>query len=109
MGDESMSVVTVLETVGGDVASFFTKLVVGVKKAKALWQVISSAQTRAVLLTIGADAIKLVKDASAAGAAKGFSLTLDEAVLADVQQLIKDAEAGDAVIEADLKALGIAL
>jgi hypothetical protein len=104
-----MSVVTVLEAVGNDLKGFYTKVASDFKKAKAAWLIISSAQTRAVLLTIGADAIKVVKDATAAGVAKGFSLTLDEAVLADIQQLIKDAEAGDGVIEADLKALGIVL
>jgi len=36
-------------------------------------------------------------------------LTLDEAVVGDIEQLIKDAEAGDAVVVADLKALGIVL
>ena len=104
-----MSVVTVLEAVGGDVAGFYSKLVNDFKKAKAAWQIISSAQTRAVLLTIGADAIKVVKDAAAAGGAKGFSLTLDEAVIADIQQLIADAKTGDGVLVGDLKALGITL
>ncbi len=102
-----MSVVTVLEAVGNDLKGFYTKLSNDFKKAKAAWLIISSAQTRAVLLALGSDAIKTVKDATAAGAAKGFSLTLDEAVLADIQQLIADAKAGDGVIVADLKALGI--
>ena len=62
-----------------------------------------------MLLTIGSDAIKTVKDASAAGVAKGFSLTLDEAVIADIEQLIADAKTGDWVIAADLKTLGITL
>jgi hypothetical protein len=34
---------------------------------------------------------------------------LDEAVIADIKQLIADAQAGDGVILADLKALGISL
>lgn len=104
-----MSVETVLQTVGNDVKGFFAKLTADLQKARQAWLIISSAQTRGVLVTLGADAIKLVKDATAVAGTKGLSLTLDEAVLADIQQLIKDAEAGDAVIVADLKALGISL
>ena len=102
-----MSVETVLSTVGNDLKGFYTKLSADFQKAKQAWLIISSAQTRAVLLAIGSDAIKTVKDAMAAGSAKGFSLTLDEAVLADIQKLIEDAKTGDGVIMADLKALGI--
>jgi hypothetical protein len=104
-----MSVVTILDSVGNDLKGFYAKLSVEVKKARQAWLIISSAQTRAILLKIGADAISLVKDGGTAFAAKGFSLTLDEAVLADIKQLVKDAEAGDGVLVADLKALGIAL
>ncbi|MEO6923823.1 MAG: hypothetical protein ABI142_08360 [Bryocella sp.] len=100
---------TVLEAVGNDLKGFYEKLASDYKKARAAWLVISGAQTRAVLLKIGGDVINLVKDAVAAGAAKGLSLTLDEVIVADVRQLIADAKAGDGVIEADLKALGIAL
>jgi hypothetical protein len=102
-----MSVETVLETVGSDVRAFFLKLAGDVQKARQVWQILSSAQTRAVLLAIGSDAVKLVKDATVAEAAKGFSLTLDEAVVADIQKLIADAKSGDGVIVEDLKALGI--
>ena len=102
-----MSVVSVLEGVGGDLKAFYSKLASDFKLAKQAWLIISSTQTRAILLTIGSDAIKAVKDAAAAGAAKGFSLTLDEAVVADIQKLIADAKADDAVIVADLKALGV--
>jgi len=102
-----MSVGTVLAAVGDDLKGFYVKLSDDFKKAKQAWLIISSAQTRSLLLTIGADAIKTVKDASAAGAAKGFSLTLDEVVIADIEQLIADAKTGDGVIVADLKALGI--
>ena len=104
-----MSVVTVLAAVGDDLKGFYTKLSNDFKMAKQAWLIISSAQTRSLLLTIGADAIKTVKDASAAGAAKGFSLTLDEAVIADIEQLIADAKTGDGVIVNDLKALGITI
>jgi hypothetical protein len=104
-----MSIVTVLDTVGNDLKGFYAKLVKDFKLAKQAWVLVSSAQTRAVLLAIGSDAIKLVKDAAAAGTAKGLSLTLDEALIADVEQLIADAKSGDAVIEADLKAVGIAV
>jgi len=102
-----MSVETVLSSVGNDLKGFYTKLSADFQKAKMAWLIISSAQTRSVLLAIGSDAIKTVKDAMAAGSAKGFSLTLDEAVLADIQKLIEDAKTGDGVIMADLKALGI--
>ena len=104
-----MSVEMVLSTVGNDVKAFFAKLTADLQKARQVWLIVSSAQTRGVLLTLGADAIKLVKDTSAAAGSKGLSLALDEAVVADIQQLIKDAEAGDAVVMADLKALGISL
>jgi hypothetical protein len=102
-----MSVESLLATVGNDLKGFYAKLSADFKKAKAAWLIISSAQTRAVLLTLGSDAIKTVKDATAAGAATGLSFTLDEVVLADIQQLIADAKTGDGVIVADLKALGI--
>lgn len=104
-----MSVATVLATVGNDLKSFYTKLSADFQKAKQAWLIISSAQTRAVLITVGADAVKIVKDAAAAVSSKGLSLTLDEAVIADIKQLIADAEAGDGVILADLKALGISI
>ena len=104
-----MSVVTVLSTVGNDLKAFYTKLSADFQKAKQAWLIISSPQTRAVLLTVGSDAVKIVKDATAAASSKGLSLTLDEAVIADIEQLITDAEAGDGVILADLKALGISI
>ena len=104
-----MSVVSVLEGVGGDLKAFYSKLAKDFKMAKQAWLLISSAQTRSILLTIGADAIKTVKDASAAGAASGLSLVLDEAVVSDIQKLIEDAKSDDAVILADLKALGLTI
>jgi hypothetical protein len=104
-----VSVASVLSTVGNDLKSFYTKLSADFQKAKQAWLIISSPQTRAVLLTLGSDAVKIVKDATAAASSKGLSLTLDEAVIADIKQLIADAEAGDGVISADLKALGISI
>ena len=104
-----MSVASVLSTVGNDLKAFYTKLSVDFQKAKQAWLIISSPQTRAVLLTLGSDAVKIVKDATAAVSSKGLSLTLDEAVIADIKQLIADAEAGDGVLLADLKALGITI
>jgi hypothetical protein len=95
--------------VGNDLKAFYTKLSADFQKARQAWLIISSPQTRAVLLTLGSDAVKLVKDAAAATSSKGLSLTLDEAVFADIKQLIADAEAGDGVIQADLKALGISI
>jgi hypothetical protein len=104
-----VSVASVLSTVGNDLKAFYTKLSADFQKARQAWLIISSPQTRAVLLTLGSDAVKLVKDAAAATSSKGLSLTLDEAVFADIKQLIADAEAGDGVIQADLKALGISI
>ena len=104
-----MSVASVLSTVGNDLKAFYTKLSADFQKAKQTWLIISSPQTRAVLLTLGADAVKIVKDGTGAIASKGLSLTLDEAVIADIKQLIADAEKGDGVIQADLKALGISI
>jgi poly-gamma-glutamate capsule biosynthesis protein CapA/YwtB (metallophosphatase superfamily) len=104
-----MSVETVLATIGNDVKGFYAKLSADFQKARQVWLLVSSAQTRSLLLTIGADAIKTVKDAATAIDAKGLSLTIDEAVVADIEKLIADAKAGDDVIVADLKALGITL
>ena len=104
-----MSVSTVLAMIGEDLTAFYTKLAADVRKAKQAWVLISSAQTRAVLLAVGTDAIKLVKDVTDAVEAKGLSLALDAVALADIRQLIADAKTGDAVICADLKALGIEL
>lgn len=104
-----MSVSTVLSTVGNDLMGFYAKLSADFKKAKQAWLIISSAQTRSVLLAIGSDAVKTVKDASAAASASGLSIALDAAVIADIKQLIADAETGDGVIQADLKALGIVI
>ena len=102
-----MSVATVLSTVGNDLKGFYTKLSADFQKAKQAWLIISSPQTRAVLLTVGSDAIKTVKDATAAASGGGLSITLDAAVIADIKQLIADAETGDGVIRSDLKALGL--
>ena len=104
-----MSVEAVLSAVGNDLKAFYTKLAADFQKAKQAWLIISSAQTRSILLAIGADAVKTVKDAEAAISASGISLTLDAAVIADIKQLIADAKTGDGVIRADLKALGIVL
>ncbi len=102
-----MSVETTIAAVGNDVKSFFTKLVDDVKKAKAVWDIISDQQTRALLLKLGGDFVKAVKDGEAAVAAYGANLPADAALIADVQTLIADAQAGDGVLVADLKALGI--
>lgn len=102
-----MSVASVLSTLGNDLKGFYAKLSADFQKARQAWLIISSAQTRAVLLTVGSDAIKTVKDAQAAVSGGGLSVALDAAVVADIKQLIADAETGDGVILADLKALGI--
>jgi hypothetical protein len=99
----------VLSAVGNDLKSFYKKLSADVQKAKQAWLIISSAQTRSVLLTVGSDAIRIVKDATAAVSGGGLSLTLDAAVVSDIKQLIADAKAGDGVIETDLKTLGLTI
>ncbi len=104
-----MSVASVLSTVGNDLKAFYTKLAADFQKARQAWLIISSPQTRSVLLTLGSDAVKVVKDATGAISSKGLSLALDEAVIADIKQLIADAQAGDGVILADLRALGISI
>lgn len=104
-----MSVASVLSTVGNDLKAFYSKLSADIQKARQAWLIISSAQTRSVLLAIGSDAIKTVKDATSAVQGGGLSVALDAAVIADIRQLIADAKTGDGVIEADLKALGISL
>jgi len=104
-----MSAATVLLAVGNDLKGFYEKLSADFQKAKQAWIVISSPQTRAVLLTLGADAIKTVNDATAAVSGGGLSLTLDNQVIADIKQLIADAKTGDGVIVTDLAALGIKL
>lgn len=104
-----MSVESVLGEVGHDVKGFFTKFIEDVAKAKAVWNIISSQQTRAILMKVGSDAITAVKDADAAAVASGLNLPLDLAVVNDIKQLIADAKAGEGVIVADLKTLGITL
>ena len=107
--ESEMSVATVLQAVDNDVKGFFGKLVADFNKAKAVWSAISNPQTRALLMKIGADAIKLGKDADAAATAAGLSLALDLQTVADIKQLVADAKAGDGVIVADLKLIGINL
>ena len=104
-----MSAATVLSAVGNDLKTFYAKLSADFQKAKQAWLIISSAQTRAILVKLGADAIKTVQDASASVTSGGLALNLDAAVIADVKQLIADAWAGDGVILTDLAALGIKL
>jgi hypothetical protein len=104
-----MSVETVLATAGNDLKSFWNKLKSDVAIGKAVWGIISSPQTRAVLVTLGQQAFTTVKDAAAAVEASGINITLDAVVVADIKTLIADAEAGDGVIVADFKALGILL
>lgn len=103
-----MSVETVVEAVGTDLKSFWSKLKEDIGKAKAVWNIISDQQTRSVLVTLGQQAITTVKDAIAAGT-NPSNIVLDEQVIADIKQLIVDAEAGDGVIIADFKAIGVVL
>lgn len=104
-----MSVETTLADVGNDVLGFFARLKADIVKAKAIWNIISDQQTRAILIKVGTDAITAVKDATAAASAAGLNITLDAAVVSDIKQLLADGKAGEGVIVADLKTLGITL
>lgn len=102
-----MSVEDVLKTVGGDIKGAFLKLVQDGKKLKAVWDIISSAQTRAFLIQVGSDVLKAAKDAEAAAGANGFNVQLDAQVLTDAKQIWADVEAGDGILTSDLKILGL--
>jgi hypothetical protein len=102
-----MSLESVLSTVGNDLKGFASKVAADWSKVKQAWTLISSPQTRALMLKIFADAVKLVKDGSGAVSASGTNLLLDVATLNDIKILIADAKAGDNVIVSDLKVLGI--
>ena len=104
-----MSIESVITTVGNDVERFYKQLSADFQKARSIWLLISSAQVRSVVLTIAADAVKLVKDTASAAESGGLSLPLDATVVADIKTFIADAKAGDGVIVSDLKVLGIVL
>jgi hypothetical protein len=104
-----MSVLTTVESLGTDVKGFFVKFIADVEKAKAIWQIISAQQTRALMIRLGGDAIKMVNDSASAISASGLNLSLDAITVADIKQLIADAKAGQPVIAADMKALGVVL
>ncbi len=104
-----MSVDTTIANLETDVKSFFGKFSADLKKAKAVWAIISSQQTRAALILIGKDTITAAVDAYAAGKALGANITLDTATVTAVETLVADAKAGDAVIQADLKGIGVVL
>lgn len=104
-----MSVESTLAAVGTDIKSFWSKLTSDVAKAKAIWAIISSPQTRSVLLALGEAAVTAVKDAATSVEAGTINITLDTIVVSDINTLIADAKAGDAVIVADLKAIGVIL
>jgi molybdenum cofactor biosynthesis enzyme MoaA len=103
-----MSVETTLAAVGTDLKSFWTKLKADIATAKAIWNIIDSPQTRAVVITVAQQAIQTVKDAVTAAESEGINLTLDAVVVKDIQTLIADAKT-DGVIASDLKAIGILL
>jgi hypothetical protein len=104
-----MSVTTVLTEVNNDVKGFFGKLAADFQKAKQIWTLIASPQTRALLIKVGSDAIKFVDDAETAVENKGLNFQLDEATYNDIKTLIADAKAGDGILIADLQVLGITL
>ena len=103
-----MSVETKLADFGGAIKAMFQKLSVDYQKAKQAWTLISSPQTRAVLVQLGSDAVKAVKDGGTAVTDGGFNFVVDAAVVADIKQILVDAKT-DGVLAADLKAIGVAL
>lgn len=103
-----MSVETVLATAGTDLKSFWTKLKADVATAKAIWNIINSPQTHAIVITVAQQAITTVKDGVAAAEAGGMNFTLDAVIVKDIQTLIADAKT-DGVIASDLKAIGVLL
>lgn len=104
-----MSVLSVLEQVGNDVDKVWNDFKSDYAKAKAIWGLIRSPQTWSVLVALGKQAVTTFGAAEAAVGAEGTSLPLDATLIADIKTLYADAKAGDAVIVADLKALGITL
>ena len=104
-----MSVETVVEGMGTDVKSFFLKLSSDVAKAKAVWAIISSQTTRAAIILVTRDVIAAAVDAYDASKALGANVTLDSATVTAVEALVADFKAGDAVIAADMKAIGVVL
>lgn len=103
-----MSVESTLATVGTDLKTFWAKLKADIATAKAIWNIIDSPQTRAVVITVAQQAITTVKDAVTAAESEGVNLTLDAVVVKDIQTLIADAKS-DGVIASDLKAIGVLL
>ena len=97
-----------LAAVGNDVKGFFVQVAADVRRARQTWALISSSQTRSILVRVGADAIKFAKDSAMAVEAGGLVLALDAALVEDIKQLVADAKT-DGVLAADLKILGIAL
>ena len=104
-----MSVQSTISTIEGDVAGFWAKLKADVTKAKAVWAIISSQQTRSAMITVFNGAVKTVEDAEAAVQAGGVNMTLDANVVGDIKDLIAAVKAGDGVISSDFKAIGIVL
>ena len=104
-----MSVETVLAAAGNDVKGFFAKLKADLETAKAIWNIIDSPQTRAAVLTVAHDVITAVKDTTEVVGTAGLNFTLDAQLATEIQKLIADAKAGDGVIQADFKAIGVLL
>lgn len=92
-----------------DVLAFWAKLKEDFVKAKSVWTIISSPQTRALMVKVFNQTVTTVKAAVTAGESEGLNVQLDSTVVADVKELIADAQAGDKQIVADLKAIGIEL
>jgi hypothetical protein len=107
--DSNMNLLTKVEAGFKDVGGFLADVVTGLKKVGALWSLIQSNGTKALILKIASDVLLVVQDTEAAAAAGGLNFVLDEDVFKAGKALIADAEAGNATIIADLAALGITI
>ena len=104
-----MSILGVIDAAEADAVNYFHEAAAYVTKAKAIWATFASTQNRAIALKLFADVIKAVNDTTAAAEAEATNITLDAAVVADVKTIIAEFKAGDSVIAADFKLLGISI
>jgi hypothetical protein len=93
----------------GDVKAFFVGVATTFTKLAKVYSLIQNNGTKALVLTLFADFLEVVKESGEAISEKGLDFTVDAAVVAGVKKLIADAKAGDATVIADLQALGFDL
>ena len=103
------AVETGVEKLTSGAVALFSKAATFVRQAKAVWIALGSTANRALATQLLTDVLQLAADAEKAGNAGGLNYVLDSQLVADAKQIIADAKAGDPVIVADLKLLGITL